>query len=378
MFSVTSEAAASVSFQTAPPKPARPDPSQRNDNFGALVDSNAPPDTGNDRAASAAQQQSASPRRADDAAANADNARSRDAASPTAQQKTLRMIATPAPTRLPTPMPPPTPTPTLRRCQRRGAEIRRRESRLRENHRKALFRYRRRGRSGRLGVAERTARDDPGRGCDPRRCRVDGCSRCNAGLRQRHGAACDCGRGDRRDAAARRSERLRQRRSRPIQTPPQPRRHPRRASADDTASATTAANTSAATATAKIAVQAAAGESVNAPVKPPATQTDTAAPTNAALTVAVAATAPVLPKITLLKAPLAAPAKTAASAAVRYRVGHIGSVRNGNASRAGTQYTRATTGRHSQAGSRQRPCRHHQSRRLRQCLVGIRRCAAGP
>ncbi len=80
------------------------------------------------------------------------------------------------------------------------------------------------------------------------------------------------------------------------------------------ASAATAANPSAATATAKIAVQAAAGETVTAPVKPPATPTDAAAATDAALTAAVAATAPVAPKTTLLKAPVAAPAKAAASA----------------------------------------------------------------
>lgn len=84
MFSVTSEAATSVSFQTAPAKPARYDQSQRNDSFGALVDSSAPADTGNDRSTSTAQQQPASQRRADDAAASADNAGSRN--TPSADQ----------------------------------------------------------------------------------------------------------------------------------------------------------------------------------------------------------------------------------------------------------------------------------------------------
>jgi flagellar hook-length control protein FliK len=80
--SVTLDLAASVSLQTAPPKSTRPDPSQDNSSFGSLVDSNVPVDTGNDRAASAARQQSASQRRADDdAAANADNTRSRNTAS---------------------------------------------------------------------------------------------------------------------------------------------------------------------------------------------------------------------------------------------------------------------------------------------------------
>jgi len=79
--SVTSEAATSLSFQgAAPQRPARPDQSQANDNFGALIDSSVPVDTGHDRAASNAQQRSASQRRSDGAAASADNTRSRNAA----------------------------------------------------------------------------------------------------------------------------------------------------------------------------------------------------------------------------------------------------------------------------------------------------------
>ena len=69
MYSVTSEAATGASFPTAPAKPARSDQSQRNDGFGALVDSNIPVDTGNQRATSSAQQQSGSQRSTDDAAA---------------------------------------------------------------------------------------------------------------------------------------------------------------------------------------------------------------------------------------------------------------------------------------------------------------------
>jgi flagellar hook-length control protein FliK len=81
VYSVTSDLAANASLQTAPPKSARPDPSPNSNSFGSLVDSNAAASTGNDRAAaSAAQQQSASQHRADDnAAANADNSRSRNA-----------------------------------------------------------------------------------------------------------------------------------------------------------------------------------------------------------------------------------------------------------------------------------------------------------
>ena len=80
MHSVTSEAATSLSFQgAAQQRPARPDQSQANDSFGALVDSSKPVDTGHDRAASNAQQRSASQRRSDGAAASADNTRSRNA-----------------------------------------------------------------------------------------------------------------------------------------------------------------------------------------------------------------------------------------------------------------------------------------------------------
>jgi flagellar hook-length control protein FliK len=80
--SVTSEAAASAFFQIAPAKPAKPDPSQANESFAALVDSNTPVENpGNDRATSTPQQQSASQRRTEDAAAAPDNMRSRDAAS---------------------------------------------------------------------------------------------------------------------------------------------------------------------------------------------------------------------------------------------------------------------------------------------------------
>jgi flagellar hook-length control protein FliK len=81
VFSVTSEAAASLPFQAAPPRSAKPDPSQGNDSFQALIDGSAPADTGNDRANAMAQQQSASHRRADDAPAAADTKRSRDAGS---------------------------------------------------------------------------------------------------------------------------------------------------------------------------------------------------------------------------------------------------------------------------------------------------------
>jgi flagellar hook-length control protein FliK len=65
VFSVTSEAAATVSFQAARQKTGRPDASPENDGFVALVDSSIAADTGSD-SASSTQQTSASQRRAKD------------------------------------------------------------------------------------------------------------------------------------------------------------------------------------------------------------------------------------------------------------------------------------------------------------------------
>jgi flagellar hook-length control protein FliK len=79
--SLSSEAVSSASFQGAPPRPVRSDPSPGNDSFGALVDSSTATDASHDRANSTAQEQSASRRRSDDASAAADRRQSRDAAS---------------------------------------------------------------------------------------------------------------------------------------------------------------------------------------------------------------------------------------------------------------------------------------------------------
>jgi flagellar hook-length control protein FliK len=78
VFSVTPEAAASLSFQAPPPRSAKPDPSQGNDRFQALIDSSAAADTDDDRASATAQPPPASQRRADDAPATADTKRSRN------------------------------------------------------------------------------------------------------------------------------------------------------------------------------------------------------------------------------------------------------------------------------------------------------------
>ena len=79
MSSVTSEAATSLSFQTVASKPARPDPSQGNDSFGALVDSSMPADPGNDPTTSAAQQPPVS-RPSDDRSGSQDQTATRNAA----------------------------------------------------------------------------------------------------------------------------------------------------------------------------------------------------------------------------------------------------------------------------------------------------------
>ena len=44
MVSVTSDVSASATYQSAPPKPALPDPSQLTSSFAAMVDSNLPAD----------------------------------------------------------------------------------------------------------------------------------------------------------------------------------------------------------------------------------------------------------------------------------------------------------------------------------------------
>jgi flagellar hook-length control protein FliK len=89
LFSVASEAASNVSFQSTPQWSARSNQSQATDSFGALVDSNTAADTGN--GAAAAQNQTiaqpspdnasaASPRQSDNAAATADSTQSSNSA----------------------------------------------------------------------------------------------------------------------------------------------------------------------------------------------------------------------------------------------------------------------------------------------------------
>ena len=77
MYSVTSEAATNVPFQSAPPRAARPDSNPGNDIFGALVDSNTDSDASNSTAAPPPQPASQS--RSDNAPPAANNGGSQNA-----------------------------------------------------------------------------------------------------------------------------------------------------------------------------------------------------------------------------------------------------------------------------------------------------------
>lgn len=119
MFSVTSDLAASLSVQTAPQRPARPDPSQSNDSFSALVGStatNVDSDPLPSSAPSPAPDRPAPQRPADDASAHTDNGPSRSGAA-TDQAPPRITPAVSAPIRPPLPIAPSIPmrAPTRRR-----------------------------------------------------------------------------------------------------------------------------------------------------------------------------------------------------------------------------------------------------------------------
>jgi flagellar hook-length control protein FliK len=299
--SVTSEAVTSVSFQTAPPKSTRSDQSSGNDHFGTLIDSST--DTGNDRAASNAQQPSASQRRSDDASATAaDHARSRDAtaADQTAQKNSDDRDA------------------TAKRLSDTNADSNADADALQRSTAKSsgskagALQSAEKSSSGQTSAAEAAsvaavpaqqgepsvttpnavavvipvpialvdipaATPSAGNTTAPLAASssaTSGSAATSAQVKFDAGAAADTG-----------------------------------AAIDETASAAAIPTASDAAATAKIAVQAAAA----APVKQQATQTVATAVTDVALATAVAATAPVAPKTAPLKAPVAAPTKTAAS-----------------------------------------------------------------
>jgi len=128
--SVTSEVATSLSFQAAPQRSARAEPSQGSADFGALVDNNntvAAVSNNSNGTTSAAPLPSAGPRRPDDAPTtnNNNNKAYRTRPPPTRQPTALRAIPTPPQHRFPAPTTPrmrgpmqsshPRQAPTLRR-----------------------------------------------------------------------------------------------------------------------------------------------------------------------------------------------------------------------------------------------------------------------
>ena len=328
MLSVTSEAATNMSYQAASPKSAKPDPSQGNDSFQALVDSRAPADTGNDRANATAQQQSASQRRTEDASTAADTKPSRDPAS--AKQ------------------PASTNSDDRNAVAKQGADANT-DAVQQSSTLKAGTATSTEKKSTEKSSSETTSAPDASTVAAsaqrdaasvttpnavavvipviiastdiPTATPASG----NATAQLAIAAAAIAANSPASAAPAPSSPQIKSNSdaaaavaaSAPT-TVTASAADTITASAAVTAPAVTTATASDAAATAKVAVQAAASEAVAAPVKQQATPTVAIAATIAtdvALTAAVAATAPVSPKTTLLKAPVAAPAKAAASSA---------------------------------------------------------------
>ncbi len=246
----------------------------------------SPADTGNAQRHSAAQQQSAAPRRADDAAGKRrQHAIAQRVGADQATEKRFGRSQCQRPTGF------------RRQCRHQhrcqhcgGPAVRARnpahsKAGAAKTNRKAVFRHDLRDRSDRLGAAGRTVRDDArsGRRCDPGRHPHRPMPRLQRRHRQRHGAACHCRGGHRGQHSGRRPQA-----GPSAQTQDRFRR--RRRGCDRIGGRDCNQDGIA---------QAAAGaqqRGIAAPVKQPATQTDTTAAPEAALTAAVAATAPVAPK----------------------------------------------------------------------------------
>ena len=304
MYSVTSEAPASVSFPTAPPKAARSDPSPGTDSFGALVDSSARSDTGNDRTASAAQQQYVPQRRAGDAAASNDNTQSRDAA--------------------------PVDQSTRNNSDDRDAAARQVSDRNADANRDAVQRSQAKSRALKAGIAksaEKPASDKTSDSSEvPAATTPQGdppATTSNAvavaipvTIASADVPAATSASGDAAAPLAIAAAAMTA--GSPVAAAPavsiaQIKIDSDVAATADTASEAAIADTAAAAATAKVAIGAAASEAVTTPVKPQAIQTDATAATDAALTAAVAQTSPVTSKTALPKFPVASQAKAASS-----------------------------------------------------------------
>jgi len=314
VFSVTSEAVASATFQPTPPKSARTDPSQGGDSFGALVDSSMPVDTGNATSAVQQPQQPAPQGRAGDTAPPADNTQSRDAASADQTAKsasdgrdaTAKQASDANNVTLGTgpvqgsgakfdaskagPVKP-TGKPSSDTTAAADASASAQQGGLPVTTPNPIA----------VAIPVTVAPTDV-----PATTPASG----NAAAPLAIAAAAIAASSPARSATATSAAKVTiDSKAATAATASAV------ATAADTAPAVATANTGATAATAKAAAQAAAGVTVAAPVKQAATQTGATTATDAALTAAVATTAPVAPKTTLLKAPVAAPAKTAASAA---------------------------------------------------------------
>jgi len=308
-----------VSFQTAPPKAARPDPSQASESFGALLDSSTPTNTGNSGATSVAPQQSASQRRADDAAANADNSRSRDTASAdqaarnnsddrdaAARQAFDANAATNADAS----------TQAVQQSRAKSSAPKTGSAKSAEK-----LSSDKTSQADASTVAASATQD--GAAVTPNADAIAVAVAIPVTTALTDAPAVTPTSGDATAplaiaaaAIAASSQRTAAPAATETATATASAGDP--ASAAATAAAVAPANTAATAATAKIAVQAAASEAVATPVKQQATQTDSAAATTATavteavLTASVAATTPVAPKTTPLKAPVAESAKTVA------------------------------------------------------------------
>jgi flagellar hook-length control protein FliK len=291
-----------VSFPTAPPKAARSDPSPGTDSFGALVDSSAHSDTGNDRTASAAQQQYAPQRRAGDAAASNDNTQSRDAA--------------------------PVDQSTRNNSDDRDAAARQVSDRNADANRDAVQRSQAKSRALKAGIAksaEKPASDKTSDSSEvPAATTPQGdppATTSNAvavaipvTIASADVPAATPASGDAAAPLAIAAAAMTA--GSPVAAAPavsiaQIKIDSDVAATADTASEAAIADTAAAAATAKVAIGAAASEAVTTPVKP--IQTDAPAATDAALTAAVALTSPVTSKSALPKFPVASQAKAASS-----------------------------------------------------------------
>ena len=356
MYSVTSEAPASVSFPTAPPKAARSDPSPGTDSFGALVDSSAHSDTGNDRTASAAQQQYAPQRRAGDAAASNDNTQSRDAA--------------------------PVDQSTRNNSDDRDAAARQVSDRNADANRDAVQRSQAKSRALKAGIAksaEKPASDKTSDSSEvPAATTPQGdppATTSNAvavaipvTIASADVPAATPASGDAAAPLAIAAAAMTA--GSPVAAAPavsiaQIKIDSDVAATADTASEAAIADTAAAAATAKVAIGAAASEAVTTPVKP---NSDRCTGGNRC-SLDCGCRSDVTRYIEIRTSKVSSRVTSESRFIGVLGFGHIGATRNRHTDRGGAEQPRATTGRRGQAGGRQQYCRHGENRCFRKFLI---------